>query len=61
MVIPIVYTPIYHKEKSAMLIPYTFEMEEKVRDKIESFAKEEGRSLASQMRIIMEDWVEKLK
>ncbi len=44
-----------------MLISYTFEIEEKVKDKIEKHAKDEGRSLASQVRIALEEYSEKLK
>lgn len=44
-----------------MLVSYTFEIEDKTKDKIEKIAKEEGRSLASQMRIALDEYAEKLK
>jgi len=44
-----------------MFVSYTFEIEEKTKDKIEKLAKEEGRSIASQMRIVLDEYVEKLK
>lgn len=43
-----------------MLVSYTFELDEKTKDKIEKLAKEEGRSLASQMRILLDEAAEKL-
>ena len=42
-----------------MLVSYTFEIDDKCKDKIEKEAKESGRSLASQMRIILEEYLEK--
>ena len=51
----------YHKEKTVMLVSYTFEVDEKTKDKIEKFAKEEKRSLASQMRIALDEYADKIK
>lgn len=43
------------------LVSYTFEIEESVKEKIEQIAKAEKRSLASQMRIALEKYVENAK
>lgn len=44
-----------------MLVSYTFEIEEKTKDKIEKLAKEESRSLASQIRIALDEYADKIK
>ena len=44
-----------------MFVSYTFEIEEKIKDKLEKIAVDEKRSLASQMRIAIEEYVEKKK
>lgn len=41
-----------------MLVSYTFEIDDKTKDKIEKLAKDEGRSLASQIRIALDQYVE---
>lgn len=43
-----------------MLVSYTFEIDDKVKDKIEKVARDEGRSLASQIRIALEEYTEKI-
>lgn len=42
-----------------MLVSYTFEIEDKIKDKLEKIASEERRSLASQVRIALEEYVNK--
>ena len=44
-----------------MLVSYTFEIEDKMKDKIERIADESHRSLAGQMRLILEEYLEKQK
>ena len=44
-----------------MLVAYTFEIDERVKDKMEKIANDEKRSLASQMRIAIEEYVENHK
>lgn len=44
-----------------MLVSYTFEIEDKVKDKIERLADEAHRSLAGQIRLILEEYLEKQK
>lgn len=43
-----------------MLVSYTFEVEDKVKDRIQEIADLEHRSLASQMRIALEKYIESL-
>ena len=43
-----------------MLVAYTFEIEEKTKEKIERLAKDEGRSIASQVRIILDEFVKSI-
>lgn len=52
---------VFTEEKTIMFVSYTFEIEEKTKDKIERIAKQEGRSIASQMRIVLDEYVEKAK
>ena len=49
------------KGEIKMLVSYTFEIEEKTKDKIEKFAKDESRSLAAQIRIALDNYAENLK
>jgi len=44
-----------------MLVSYTFEIEDKVKDKIERIADEEHRTLAGQIRLVLEEFLEKRK
>lgn len=44
-----------------MLVSYTFEIEDKVKDKLERIATDEHRTLASQIRMVLEEWLEKQK
>ena len=41
-----------------MLVPYTFEIDERVKDKLEHLADEGHRTLASQIRMILEEYTE---
>ena len=42
------------------MIAYTFEMEDKVKQKLEKIAEESHRTLASQLRFILEEYLESL-
>ena len=44
-----------------MLVSYTFDIDLNVKDKIERVAVDEHRTLAGQIRLILEDWLEKQK
>ena len=44
-----------------MLVSYTFDIDDKVKDKLERVANDEHRTLASQIRMILEGWLEKQK
>lgn len=43
-----------------MLVSYTFQIDDFIKDRIEEIAKLENRSLAAQMRIVTTQYVEKL-
>ena len=49
------------KGERKMLVSFTFEIEDKVKDKLERIAKDEHRTLAAQLRLITEEWLEKGK
>lgn len=40
-----------------MLVSYTFDVDEKVKDKIEKIAKDQKRSLAAQIRIALDEYL----
>ncbi len=42
-----------------MLVPFTFEIESKVKDKIEELAITEDRSMAAQLRVILDEYFSK--
>lgn len=44
-----------------MLLSYTFEIEEETKNKLEKLAEEEHRSLAGQIRVILETYLEMKK
>jgi predicted transcriptional regulator len=44
-----------------MLNSYTFDIEDKMKDKLERLAVEGHRSLAAQVRMILEEYLEKQK
>ena len=51
----------HHKEKSVMLVSYTFEIDDKTKEKIEKHAKDESRSLAAQIRIALDEYADNIK
>lgn len=44
-----------------MLVSYTFDVDDKVKDKLERMAVDEHRTLAAQIRMILEDFLDKQK
>jgi predicted transcriptional regulator len=44
-----------------MFVSYTFEIDDKIKDKIERIADEAHRSLAGQVRQILEEYIERHK
>lgn len=50
---------LFEKESSAMTTTYTFEIDEKLKDRLEKMAEEGHRTLASQIRMILEEYTEK--
>lgn len=44
-----------------MYVSYTFEIDEKIKDKLEKIANEEHRTLASQIRLVLERYLEDKK
>ncbi len=44
-----------------MLVPTSFELEEKHKEKLERIASDEHRSLAGQLRLVIEEWLEEKK
>jgi len=44
-----------------MLVSFTFEIDDRVKDKLERIAKEEHRTMAAQLRMITEEWLDKQK
>lgn len=42
-----------------MLVSYTFDIEDKVKEKLEGLAEEGHRTLAGQIRMVLEEWLEK--
>lgn len=44
-----------------MLVSYTFEIDNKIKDKIEEIAVEEHRTIAAQIRLILENYLEEKK
>jgi predicted transcriptional regulator len=44
-----------------MLVSFTFEIESKIKDKIEEIATKEDRSMAAQLRVILDDYFENKK
>ena len=43
-----------------MLVSFTFELEDKTKDKLEKIASEEYRSLAAQIRLALDEYVEQV-
>jgi len=58
-----VYSILYAKEKQAMSdnVTYTFDMDEKTHAKLKELAVEGHRTLAGQIRLILEEWLEENK
>ena len=44
-----------------MLVSYTLDIDDKIKDKIERIAVDEHRTLAGQIRLILEEYLEKQK
>ncbi len=44
-----------------MLVSYTFEIDDKLKSKLEKIAEDEHRTLAGQIRAIFEEWLEERK
>lgn len=44
-----------------MYVSYTFEIDDKVKDKLEKIANDEHRTLASQIRLALESYLEEKK
>ena len=44
-----------------MLVSFTFEIDNKIKDKIEVIADAEDRSIAAQLRVILDEYFEKKK
>jgi len=42
-----------------MMVPYAFEIDEKMKAQLEELADEGHRTLPSQIRMILEEWLEK--
>ena len=42
-----------------MLVSFTFEIDDKIKDKIEAMAKPQERSIAGQLRLILDEYFEK--
>ena len=42
-----------------MLVSFTFELDSKIKDKIEEIAVSEDRSIAAQLRVILDDYFDK--
>ena len=44
-----------------MLVSFTFDVDSKIKDKIEELAVKEDRSLSAQLRVILDEYFEKRK
>ena len=44
-----------------MLVGCSFEMENRIKEKLEKIAEEEHRTLSAQIRMILENWLEEKK
>ena len=49
------------RRKNSMNVSYTLDIDDKIKDKLERIADSEHRTLAGQIRLILEEYLEKVK